>query len=641
MTIREFLRAVWDGKYYVLASLVVVLGVAVYYARQLTPEFEATSIVQVASLTATGDNTSQNVSIPVDPTVVTGPDVTASAQKRLAAEGVKTSDYSVTAASGGTNLVSITADAPNAALAETVANAYAQAYIDYLPTVVSQQVAQLKTRQNALNDRLTDVEARLAKAPKDPLALAELTAIVTQFTAFETQSTGLGSLVPPGKLQTSATTAVALGLSKQTILAVALLAGLVAGIGLALARRGLNFNIRSAGEAARLSEVPVLAELFDVRPSYRKARRTGALPIAERAASPFTESIRELRTSMRIAASGQHVAILVTAADSVAPRGFIAANLAASWALSGQQVIVFAGDMRRSGLERILPQPEDWSGDESSLRPTRIPNLSIYLPDTQMDPADFLATSALRQLVEDLRDEADVLVIDAPPVLAAADATILGGYATSAVMVASIGKTDRAVIREATARLITNSVPLAGLAVAGASGSRRMSYAATYGGASSRQPWYRRLLGRSQGTPRPRRLGSGDAAQPDMKLPEPGDTQAATQTPAEAVAPETMAAAKTGQAVPVLPAAASTHALAADPGGSGDHLDLDDGSDDRGSHEDSSFDVEDLIERDSPTYDSIDSDSLDRDSLNGESLDDDVAAGEAQRDRFLRPRMKG
>ena len=330
MTIREFLRAVWDGKYYVLASLLIVSGAALYYSRHLTPEFEANAVVEVASITSTGDTASQSVTVPIDPSVVTGPEVTAAAKKRLAAEGVTSIDYSVASASGGTNLVSITADAPSARLAEVVANAYAQAYIDYLPTVVNQQVAQLDTRRDALRTRLTQVQAQLATSPKDPLSLAEETAIVAQYTALSTQVTSLQSLVPPAQLLTSASAAVPLGLSKQTILAVGFLAGLIAGIGLALARRGLNFNIRSSSEAARLCDVPVLADLFDVRKSYRNARRTETLPIADRAASPFTESIRELRTSLRFASSGQHVAVLVTAADSNAPRAFIAANLAAS-----------------------------------------------------------------------------------------------------------------------------------------------------------------------------------------------------------------------------------------------------------------------------------------------------------------------
>ncbi|MEK8227830.1 hypothetical protein NKG05_19650 [Oerskovia sp. M15] len=53
-----------------------------------------------------------------------------------------------------------------------------------------------------------------------------------------------------------ATGAEALGPSRSTVLAIAALAGLVAGIGLAFARRGLDVRVRGAADAARLAQTP-------------------------------------------------------------------------------------------------------------------------------------------------------------------------------------------------------------------------------------------------------------------------------------------------------------------------------------------------------------------------------------------------
>jgi Mrp family chromosome partitioning ATPase len=226
----------------------------------------------------------------------------------------------------------------------------------------------------------------------------------------------------------------------------------------------------------------VLAELYSVKAADRDFRRSGKLPVATLSASPFTESIRELRTAVRVAIGDvAHAVVVVTAADPQAPRAFITANLAASFALSGHRTIAVSGDLRRPQIDELLPPPDGWAGSPHDIRPTRVLNLSMMpVPDEGMDPADYLATEQVRRLIDDLREDATVVVIDAPPVLAAADATILGGYATGVVLVATAGQTDRPVLQEAAERLVSNHVPLLGVAFAGVKGNRRMIYASTY-----------------------------------------------------------------------------------------------------------------------------------------------------------------
>jgi tyrosine-protein kinase Etk/Wzc len=384
--------------------------------------------------------------------------------------------------------MTVVADSASPAVAEQLADAYAAAYAAYLPTLRDQQVAQLDERREALRAQLETVEAQLRDDEGDRLASAELDSIVTQYQAVSAQRSTLQSIVEPGTVLTTATPAVALGLSAESVLAMALLLGLVAGVGLAFARRGLDFHVRSADEAADLARANVLAELFGVAAAVKQANAEGQLPITSRVASPFTESIRELRTATRVSlGSKRHSVVVVTAADPAAPRSFIAANLAASWALSGLRTVAFSGDLRRPQLDDYLPAPEGWAGEPDELRPTTVPNLELQpVPDIAMDPADFLATDEVRALVERLRDSVDVLVIDAPPALAAADATILGSYADGVVVLASAGKTDRVVLADAVERLRLNDVPVAGIALSGLRGDRRTQYASVYGDGSRR-----------------------------------------------------------------------------------------------------------------------------------------------------------
>lgn len=486
MTIREFIRTVWAGKYYVLATvLVVVVGAFLYVDRQET-QYRATATVQLYGVqSAQGGESLVEVTVATTADDVTSPEVAEAAATALGEPGSadELADLVSAEIDGESSSVGVDATTPDEAWSVEVANAFADAYATRLVAIQADQGAELEARRQALAEQLTGVRQRLAIDPDDPLALAEQDIIVDDYSALTVQINSLRGIAVPGEVVAPATGSEALGLSRATVLALAALVGLVAGIGVAFARRGLDVRVRTAAESTRLTETPVLAELYGTRPAEKEFSHTRALPVASKVATPFTESIRELRTAVQVSTAGmKHAVVVVTAADPSAPRSFITANLAASFALSGRRTVALSGDLRRPQLDRMLPAPEGWHGEEQELRATMVPNLRVMpVPEEEMDPADFLATARARELVRSLRDHAEVVVVDAPPVLAAADATILGGYANGVVLIASAGRTDRAVLAEAAERLRVSNVPLLGIALTGVTGDRRMLYASTYG----------------------------------------------------------------------------------------------------------------------------------------------------------------
>ncbi|WP_264031748.1 polysaccharide biosynthesis tyrosine autokinase [Cellulosimicrobium sp. SH8] len=486
MTIREFLRTIWAGKYYVLAAVLVVVAAALFYVDRQETMYRATATVQLYGVqSAQGGESLVEVTVATDADDVTSPEVADAAASALGEpeSADELADQVSGDVDGENKTVAVEATTPDEARSVEVANAFADAYVAQLVTIQADQVAELESRRQALADQLAGVRQRLGADPEDPLALAEQDIIVGDYSALTVQINSLRGIAVPGEVVAPATGAEPLGLSRLTVLALALLVGLVAGIGLAFARRGLDVRVRSAAESTRLTETPVLAELYGTRPAEKEFTHTYALPVASKVATPFTESIRELRTAVQVSTAGmKHAVVVVTAADPSAPRSFITANLAASFALSGRRTVALSGDLRRPQLDRMLPAPDDWDGQDQELRPTAVPNLRVMpVPEEEMDPADFLATERARGLVRSLRDHAEVVVVDAPPVLAAADATILGGYANGVVLIASAGRTDRAVLAEATERLRVSNVPLLGIALTGVTGDRRMLYASTYG----------------------------------------------------------------------------------------------------------------------------------------------------------------
>ncbi len=480
MTLRQFLRALWSGKWYVLAAVVLAVGSGFMYLRTAVAEYRATATVALTAATGASGGGQQADS---NPSTVFSEGVVAAAAATLRTTPERVSAHQIEPVFNGTELsISVTDTSPDQA--RKVANALADAYVGNLPSLIGTRIDSLDVQIGSVSAEVSAADDTLARAPGDPTAQAQRDAGMASLNTLAEQKTLLLSLVPPGQVAAPAMSTTPVGFAPTTVLGVALLAGLVLGVGVALVRRALDPRVGSAWQAASLAEVPVLAEITGVHEAIRASEAHRTLPVASRAATPFTESVRELRTAVQVSLGREeHAVVVFTAADPSAPRSFIAANYAASVALSGRRTVVLSGDMRRPQIDGLLPEVAGPRvAAPSGIRPTNVPNLYLFpVPDQPLDPADFLATARAQALVDALRRDADVLVIDAPPVLAAADATILGSYAHGVVLVAGIGRTDRGVLVAAAERLQGNGITLAGLALLGRRRGRRFTYAATYG----------------------------------------------------------------------------------------------------------------------------------------------------------------
>ncbi|WP_277209467.1 polysaccharide biosynthesis tyrosine autokinase [Isoptericola croceus] len=490
MTVREFLRVMWEGKYFIVLSVMVALGGSVLYADRQPEAYEASAVVQInAADTGEDPALAASSTVDTDPRLVEAPEVLRTvggdSATRASLRGLASRISGLYDEETRVTVITTVADSPQGAV--TLANTVASAYVEHLPSVIDGQIEEVETRRDALRTQLDTVAAQLKENKKDPLAIAERETIITQYQALSASRNTLDSILTPAQILTPASSAAVMGLPRLGIVLIGGLAGIAIGIGLSLARRALDSRLRGRIDTTDAAGAPVLAELYEVKRAAKSYRKVPVLPVSSRVASPFTESIRELRTALHVALhDNEHAVVVVTAADPHAARSFITANLAASWAMSGRKTVAVAGDLRGRGLGPLLPPPHGPGSDREGLRETQVPSLGfLTLQDPDMDPADFLATAQVRRIIESARDAADVLVIDAPPVLGAADATILGGYADCVVLVATAGRTDRGVLQAAVDRLRINDAPLAGIALAGVKSDSQLIYASTYGEATA------------------------------------------------------------------------------------------------------------------------------------------------------------
>lgn len=510
MSLQDMFRTMWFGKWLVLVSLLAAFAGAWMYVSRQEPQYASEATVQIvdaATLATAG------IRLESDPSLVTGDAVTQAAatalgDPRLANELAAHTIANYEADGSTTIAITETGTEPDATVKR--ANAVAAAYVAALQRQFDDDVAGMQGRLTTLAESIDQQQEAITAAHRQSAAAAaaaspngvtvapveglldvQYSASMDQYQTLAGQLSQAKVLAAPATILQNAVSGRLVSVPVSLVYAIAALAGLLVGIGLAVVRRGLDTKVRSTGAVRRSAGAPVLARLSGTAAALRSYEAEGTLPVARREATAYTRSVRELRTALQAAVendSGTAV-IVVTAADLETPRSFVAANLAASWALSGRSVVVLSGDLRQPRLNALLPASGEVParGARTGGRPrsaalaTSIPHLSVHPAlQTELDPADFLASDEVRALVEQLRSTADVVIIDAPPMLVAADATILGSYADGVLLAVTLGHTAMVAVEESAERLRAANAALLGLSLDGVTERRQITYEATY-----------------------------------------------------------------------------------------------------------------------------------------------------------------
>lgn len=196
--------------------------------------------------------------------------------------------------------------------------------------------------------------------------------------------------------------------------------------------------------------------------------------------APAAEAYRTLRTNLQFAALDNPLRVLlITSAGPGEGKTTTAANLGVAMAQSGSKVIIIGGDLRKptlhqafglrnsTGLTNVLTGAVAW---EDALQATDVEGLFI-LPAGPIppNPAELLASKRMQDLLVEMRDKSDMVIIDAPPILAVTDAGVLSRLSDGVLLVVSVGVTPRDVAKAAKEQLQQVGARILGLVVNGLS----------------------------------------------------------------------------------------------------------------------------------------------------------------------------
>ena len=218
----------------------------------------------------------------------------------------------------------------------------------------------------------------------------------------------------------------------------------------------LDTTLKTPDDVARVLNLPVIGFIGEMERLAASKDGVGVAYVAERPRSPIAEAFRSLRTNLEFAGVDKPLkTILVTSVGPGEGKTTIAVNLAIVIAQGGKHGVLLDADLRRPTVHKVLAVPNrrglsDIFRDRITMQDAiqavtqlwRVQQLAVItsggLPP---NPAELLASARMGQFLAELRDLADVVVIDSPPFVVT-DASVLAARVDGVLLVVEPGRTQ-------------------------------------------------------------------------------------------------------------------------------------------------------------------------------------------------------
>ncbi|MEA2283048.1 MAG: tyrosine-protein kinase [Solirubrobacteraceae bacterium] len=468
--LRQYLRPIWGRKWWIL--LVVVAATAASYAyydhkprlyRASTSIFIQSSELEQAlsqGATYTDDRTTADQASLLTTSVV--------AQKVARKFGYTGGDprdlfrqLTVTPRSGQ-DFIDLTVTYPDPRGAARLANAFATSFIE-------SRSAEL--RGKVVRARLA-AERELAATPRTGLTSStreSLQSRIRQLQAVESLPSGVAQQVDPAQ-----SNPVPFTPKPARNAAFAAVLALVFAIGGAFGLNRFDRRIRTLDDVETAFKLPLLAAL------PRVGDPAPAVGDEVTIAPRLREVCRSLRTNIELSALDRQLqTLLVISGVSGEGKSTVIRNLAIVYAEAGSRVAVVEADVRRPTLARLFKaepgegltdvvsgrltvdeafQAVDWSRFERE-NPDSVAMANGHGPidrgvsdgEIQLltsgreppNPPVLLGSERMRQLLDEVREDFDIVLLDSPPLLVVSDAVPLISLADGTIVVARLGETLR------------------------------------------------------------------------------------------------------------------------------------------------------------------------------------------------------
>lgn len=511
LSVRSYLRVLarWKWLIIVVTLLVTVAGIAYIWTR--TPMYTASSEllymkrIDIANPLAQSfiDTTAQQAEIQAVPTVIHSEQVRSSAEAAMRQPNVS-AGYSVNAVlqpglnNTYSNIVAINGYSAKPTAAADAANSYAEAFIawgrDSARTQVNNAIDVVKARM----DTFTTTAAQQT---------SEYTALqqsLQQLQLLEASASGNFEVITKAGVPT-----VPYSPDKKRGIILALAAGLVLSGILAFILEQLDTRVRGDDQLSELLGLPIIGHV----PHIAAKNDVGVLPTMNAPSGRAAEAYRLLRTNLEfVGFDGDMRALLISSSVQGEGKSVSACNLAVALALAGKKVILIDADLRSPRVHAYLGVPNvvgvssvlarrveiddalsnvvlesrahqngamimtakvavgaarsnassapgpvagkrasgaAWTGEMDGAPLLRVLTSGPIPPN----PGEMVASPRFAEIIEHLRGEADVILVDAPAMLPVGDTAAAARAVDGLVYVVNLDRVRRPVLQQARSQL--------------------------------------------------------------------------------------------------------------------------------------------------------------------------------------------
>ncbi len=492
--LRRYGGMLWHWAWLIVLSVVLAGGAAFLASLQMTPVYQATATLLVNQAPSSNSSeyaallTSQRLAETYAQMLTTQPildGVAKSLGLNIPLQTLKS--YISVQPVRDTQLIRVGVQHTDSVLAAQIANAVVINFAEYNKNFQASRYADteasLSAQLDELNQRIHDINQQLQAMGDDPAQELERNKLETTLAQNQQLFASLLQTYESVRLAKAESTSDVILVEPaippshpirpkvmQNTLLAAIVGGMLA-VGLIFLLDALDNTIKGPDDVARHLGLPTLGAIAHV-----KGQNGNRKPVTiTKPRSPVAESYRALRTNIQFASVDRPInTLLVTSVGPAEGKTTVASNLGVALAQGGNNVILLDTDLRkpqihqrlgvsnRKGLTSLFMRSNIHL--DGAMQTTDVKNLHLITSgNLPPNPAELLGSERMMQILDQLKNRADVVILDTPPVLVVTDSVVLGKQVDGVLLVIKAGSTKIAAAQQTVNQLRRLNVNILGV----------------------------------------------------------------------------------------------------------------------------------------------------------------------------------
>ena len=494
--LRRYVGLLWHWAWLIFLAVALAGGAAFLVSQQMIPVYQATATMLVNQAPSSNSSeyaallTSERLAETYAQMLTTQPIMEGVVQSlNLNIEAQKLKAFISVQPIRDTQLIQVNVQHTNPVLASQIANEVVLAFAEYNQNFQTSRYADteasLSTQLDDLNQRIQEISQDIQAMGNDPSQELERNKLETTLAQNQQLFASLLQTYESVRLAKAESTSDVILVEPaiapqnpirpkviQNTLLAAVVGGMLA-VGLIFLIDALDNTIKGPDDVVRHLSLPTLGMI-----AHTEQKNGNLTPVTiSQPRSPISESYRALRTNIQFASVDHPIrSLLITSIGPGEGKTTVASNLSVALAQSGSNVILIDADLRKPQLHRRMNLPNRKGLTSLFMQSDIHLDGTVQKTDTKglylmtsgnlpPNPAELLGSERMDNILERLKNHADVVLVDTPPVLAVTDSVVLGKRVDGVLLVIRAGTTKIVAAQQTVNQLRRLNVNILGVVI--------------------------------------------------------------------------------------------------------------------------------------------------------------------------------